>query len=654
MKTNNPNLKNLFTYFILVLVVFTTNVLKADSITWLGGDASAPNSWKDANNWNTGTTPGSSDDVTIPSTSNNPTVDITATIESLTISQSGATLTLDGIHNLTVTGNVNVNSPGSKISTGKGSIIMGGSLSGEGTLDLTGNGTAEIGGDMTIETLSPGSGGKSFVVFNGTSQNITNSYQFNNLQVGISKAGVVNFLADQTINVSLSGCGIINCGNHILNLTGDMTVKTFNADSGTVNLTGYINSQSQDINGYVFYNLSVNNAKTYLNGNVSISHNLNFVSGNILLRSYNLTLASGSRMTWNGDSAVDYTSGYVVTCGSGYLTMNAKAGGTIFPIGYSIAEYNPVTLTGSSGNVAFDVSVSDGVTDAQGEEVTANAVNETWLIVPHAAVPSITIAPQWTNGSQGDTDQELAFFNRALAEVNERISETYPSAWTTMGPAGRSTGGDPWTRSSGSASMNANTTYYIYVSAGSIAPLPVTLTTFEATYQNGPVTLKWITASEINNSRFEIERSDDGAQWTTIGSVDGHGTTQEENAYLATDNLEGIVATGTVYYRLKQIDFNGTFNYSMIRPVNITSIPLSVEVFPIPVRDNLNVSWTNTVGTNTTIRIINTNGLTLYNVTNTGSGIMHEQINLGGYPIGNYILQVVCDAGITSKLIVKE
>jgi len=654
MKTNTPCFKTISTFLFLALVIIITNVSKANSVTWVGGDGASPNSWKDANNWNTGSTPGSQDNVTIPATSYNPTMDVTSSIGSLTISGYGATLTLDGTHNLIVTGNLDVSSGGSQLLTGKGTIIIGGSISGQGKLDLTGNGTAEIAGNMSISTFVPGPGGKSIIMLNGSSQYITNVYQFNNLQIGISGTTTVHFLADQTVSVALSGSGMLNCGNHTLNLTGDMTVKTFIADSGTVNLTGMINSQSQDINGYTFYNLSVDNTKTYLCGNMSISHSLNFIAGSMLLRSYNLTILSGANVTWDGSFIPDNSSGYVVTCGTGHLTMTATTNGTVFPIGYSMTEYNPITITSQGGNVVCDACVSDGVTDVSGNAITRNAVSETWLVVPHTAAASIVVTPQWTDGSQGDPDQELAFFNRSLAEINERTTQTNPSPWTTIGPAGQATGGDPWSRSSGSVSMLGNTTYYLYVSAGSIAPLPVTLTSFDAAYQNGIVDLKWITASEINNDRFEIERSVNGTEWETISSINGHSTTQQENAYFAIDNLEGFAATGTIYYRLKQVDFNSNFTYSMIRSVNIANMPVSIEMYPNPVHDNLNINWTSPAGTNTVIRIVNTNGMITYNVVRNGSGIMHEQINLNGYPIGNYIVQVVGDAGATSKLICKQ
>ena len=85
--------------------------------------------------------------------------------------------------------------------------------------------------------------------------------------------------------------------------------------------------------------------------------------------------------------------------------------------------------------------------------------------------------------------------------------------------------------------------------------VPVELISFSASINNGVVELNWITSTETNNKGFEIERSKNGS-YETIGFVDGHGTTTETQAYYFTDKN---VVTGNYKYRLKQIDFDGTF-----------------------------------------------------------------------------------------------
>ncbi|HMR40604.1 MAG TPA: T9SS type A sorting domain-containing protein [Ignavibacteria bacterium] len=98
-------------------------------------------------------------------------------------------------------------------------------------------------------------------------------------------------------------------------------------------------------------------------------------------------------------------------------------------------------------------------------------------------------------------------------------------------------------------------------------PLPVELTSFVATTTGNDVDLSWSTASEINNSEFEIERSATEGEWTKIGAVAGNGTTTSPNSYSYSD--KGL-ATGSYNYRLKQIDFNGNFEYfNLANEINV-------------------------------------------------------------------------------------
>ena len=89
-------------------------------------------------------------------------------------------------------------------------------------------------------------------------------------------------------------------------------------------------------------------------------------------------------------------------------------------------------------------------------------------------------------------------------------------------------------------------------------PLPVELASFTAVTNRNNVTLNWATAKETNNQGFEVERSLVGANsWAKVGTVTGNGTTTETRSYSFTER----VTTGNYSYRLKQIDFNGNFEY---------------------------------------------------------------------------------------------
>lgn len=104
---------------------------------------------------------------------------------------------------------------------------------------------------------------------------------------------------------------------------------------------------------------------------------------------------------------------------------------------------------------------------------------------------------------------------------------------------------------------------------------PVELATFRAEQKDDNVVLNWSTASETNNRGFEIERmqveslqsSAGSQQWKMVGSVEGNGTTTKVNSYSFVDKS---VLTGKYSYRLKQIDFDGTVNYSSAVEVDVT------------------------------------------------------------------------------------
>ncbi len=123
-------------------------------------------------------------------------------------------------------------------------------------------------------------------------------------------------------------------------------------------------------------------------------------------------------------------------------------------------------------------------------------------------------------------------------------------------------------------------------------PLPVELNSFTADYNNSVVKLEWETASEKNNSGFQIERLEPNSQqpeWVNIGFVSGNGTTTKPHHYTFIDKN---LPAGSYKYRLKQIDFDGTFEYSDI---------VQVEVSP-PKEFSLNQNYPNPFNPTTKIK----------------------------------------------------
>jgi hypothetical protein len=125
-----------------------------------------------------------------------------------------------------------------------------------------------------------------------------------------------------------------------------------------------------------------------------------------------------------------------------------------------------------------------------------------------------------------------------------------------------------------------------------LAPLPVELTSFTAKAFVGKVQLDWTTATEINNSGFEIERSFDGNTFSAVGFVRGNGTTTEPRSYSFTDDIQ-VNGIQTIYYRLKQVDFNGSVNYSEVVSV-VPEIPIEYALgqnYPNPFNPSTKIKY---------------------------------------------------------------
>jgi hypothetical protein len=122
-------------------------------------------------------------------------------------------------------------------------------------------------------------------------------------------------------------------------------------------------------------------------------------------------------------------------------------------------------------------------------------------------------------------------------------------------------------------------------------PLPVGLTAFTAQAQ-GPdaVRLAWATASELNNVGFTVERSVDGQAFGPIGTVPGAGTSNTRHTYSLVDTQLPYGAT-VLYYRLRQLDENGTVTYTPVRVVRLAKAGAvaQLQAYPNPAREAVHV-----------------------------------------------------------------
>ncbi len=185
----------------------------------------------------------------------------------------------------------------------------------------------------------------------------------------------------------------------------------------------------------------------------------------------------------------------------------------------------------------------------------------------------------------------------------------------------------------GGISCNRTTTFSSLACAAS-GPLPVELVYFKATKYGANASLKWITLSELNNNYFEVEHSTDAVNFTTIGSVEGNGTTNARHDY---SFLHTSPPSGINYYRLKQVDYDGQYKYSNIEFLNF-DIDNQLKVFPNPTSARVFVSSIPQGTAN--INIYDISGKLMYNKFFDYVNDEDLTIDLSNFSKGEYILMI--------------
>ena len=182
----------------------------------------------------------------------------------------------------------------------------------------------------------------------------------------------------------------------------------------------------------------------------------------------------------------------------------------------------------------------------------------------------------------------------------------------------------------------------------SLSTLPVKLISFNVIKKNETTILNWLTSSEINNAYFLIERSSDAKNWNTIGKVTGSKNSVTVKEYFFEDNE---TTDGLRYYRLKQIDFDGKFEYSTILSINYNIGNLvDFIIYPNPTSGKVKLTFNEVMNEVYSVSIYNLLGECIFQSTQ-----IQSVIDISTVKEGVYTLQVSSSSKMTAqKLVVKR
>lgn len=182
----------------------------------------------------------------------------------------------------------------------------------------------------------------------------------------------------------------------------------------------------------------------------------------------------------------------------------------------------------------------------------------------------------------------------------------------------------------------------------SVSFLPIELTFFTVQKSSAQTGLLWSTTTELNNSHFDVQRSADSKNWETIGTVQGNGTTLEPQEYRYTDRQP---LPGINYYRLKQVDYDGQYEYSKVVSVDFGKGTRPGVLSPNPVGSELFLTLPEETDGAVSVAVFDLNGRIWQQKDN-----IRNSLDVSGLPQGIYFVKLVAENGrvLLQERFVKE
>lgn len=434
--------------------------------------------------------------------------------------------------------------------------------------------------------------------FAGTGMTVANLY---NLSVDAASGSVVNqvqifptiggqsltVLGSTNIQNTAALSDVLNPNNNTLNIKGNWTdyaATGFTDGTGQVIFNGTV---AQSITGAEsFYKLEINNSNgVSINNNIIVSSELKLTNGVVTTGANEVQVTSNSTSSISGYSSSSWVYGNL-------RRTVASTGNYDFPVGdptnYQLASVNLNSQTGMNSILAFFNTVITGTapsyptTSINGDGIYGILNSGFWTLTPdsYSAVNyDITLNQKGYSNFSGNANQ--------LGVIKRPNSG---SLWSGTNLANSNGHHDNSTQTIASGTATAKrtgvTSFSDFAEGFGGNPLPVTLSSFSLNVkENKIIELNWKTESEINSDYFDVERSEDGINFNTIGKVTGHGTTDQPHNYELIDN-NPVCANS--YYRLHQFDIDSKEHFSSILSAHISCNQISI--YPSPVSDQITIS----------------------------------------------------------------
>ena len=292
----------------------------------------------------------------------------------------------------------------------------------------------------------------------------------------------------------------------------------------------------------------------------------------------------------------------------------------------------PDNIEGSDGN-------EDGIADntASGNDADGDGLDEAFDIIDISnGFNGQNASASGTNSALQDTDSDV---NRNFRDTNDDNDALSGNPLLTINEDNNNDGDYSNDFSQGQA--NNSTPDYLYAET----TLPVSLVSFEVEWEGENARLRWETASELNNSHFLVQVSADGVEFRTIGTVNGHGTSFRPHEY---DYLDTEVPEGeAVLYRLKQVDFDGSYEYApvvvLLRESAEDEHVSLVEVGPTPSAGLLMVRFQDSYAQRVVITVESLTGHILHRAARVLAPGDLYTAQLGHFTSGLYIVRIQAD-----------